>query len=514
MTSWILGLAAAVVLVVLYDIAQRKHAILHNYPIIGHFRYMLEAVGPELRQYIVTSNDEERPFSRDQRRWVYASAKQQNNYFGFGSDNDAEQRSNYLIIKQAAFPHTPPSAASHDGRHAIPAAKVLGGHRGRTHAFRPASVVNVSAMSFGSLSAHAVQALNRGCAIADCLHNTGEGGISPHHDHGGGLIWQLGTGYFGARDAQGRFDLDRLVETCGRHQVRAVEIKLSQGAKPGKGGVLPGGKVTAEIAAIRGIAVGKDCLSPSSHSAFGDVDSLLDFVERIAQATGLPVGIKSAVGALGILDASWQLDRWTRGDRGVDFVAVDGGEGGTGAAPLAFSDHVALPFKLGMSSGLPCVRRARAASGTMVFVGRLGQARLSRDRPSWPSALGCDLLAVAREPMLAIGCIQAQRCHTGHCPAGVATQNRWLMRGLDPTSKADRLANYMATLRHDLLQLAWACGEAHPSLVGLDSLEILDGCFGSRTAREVFGYQPGWGLPGDSARAQIRQIMSSAAVGG
>ncbi|NNK62844.1 MAG: FMN-binding glutamate synthase family protein, partial [Gemmatimonadetes bacterium] len=251
---WLLGFLGIVGLVVIYDLVQSKHAILRNFPLIGHFRYWLEAVGPELRQYIVTSNDEERPFSRDQRRWVYASAKKQNDYSGFGTDNEIELASNYLIIKHDTLAtSTPPTYGE---GYPLPCVKVLGAARGRRKAFRPASVVNISAMSFGSLSAPAVEALNRGSAIAGCLHNTGEGGIAPHHLHGGELIWQLGTGYFGARAADGGFDRDECVRKIEAHPVRAIEIKLSQGAKPGLGGVLPGAKVTAEIARIRGVPQG------------------------------------------------------------------------------------------------------------------------------------------------------------------------------------------------------------------------------------------------------------------
>ena len=229
-------LVGVVVFTVVYDLLQTRHAILRNFPIIGHFRYWLESVGPELRQYIVTSNDEERPFSRDQRSWVYASAKRENNYTGFGTDNEVELASNYLVIKHHTLGW---SEGSHsDPSYPLPCAKVLGRARGRSGAFRPASVVNVGAMSFGSLSSAAVEALNRGAAICECLHNTGEGGISPHHLHGGDLIWQLGTGYFGARTADGHFDRAEFLRKVEAHPVRAVEIKLSQGAKPGLGGVL------------------------------------------------------------------------------------------------------------------------------------------------------------------------------------------------------------------------------------------------------------------------------------
>ncbi|MHC4261786.1 MAG: glutamate synthase-related protein, partial [Planctomycetota bacterium] len=410
-----------IALLAIWDLVQPRHAILRNFPILGHFRYLLESVGPELRQYIVTSNDEERPFSRDQRRWVYASSKQQNNYFGFGTDNELERSPNYLVLDQSAFPAREPLAGEpdYDPQYQVPCAKVLGGARGRSGAFRPRSVISVSAMSFGSLSANAVEAIDRGCAEAGALHNTGEGGIAPCHGHGADLIWQLGTGYFGARDRDGNFDLARLVDTCQSHSVRAIEVKLSQGAKPGRGGVLPAAKITPEIARIRGIPEDRDCLSPTHHSEFSDVDSLLDFVERIADATGLPVGIKSAVGDLSFWDDLVQA--MASGDRGVDYVQVDGGEGGTGAAPLVFSDHVALPFKVGFTRVYSRFAEAGLAD-SVVFVGsgRLGFP----DQTALGMALGLDLVAVAREAMLAIGCIQAQKCQTGHCPTGVATQNR------------------------------------------------------------------------------------------
>ncbi len=486
-----LGLLAlvGVALVVAYDVTQKKHAIIRNFPIVGHFRYWLEAIGPELRQYIVTNNDEERPFNRDQRRWVYASSKQENNYFGFGTDNDLERSSGYLIIDHATFPYEP-AHQPHDALHSVPCARVMGGARGRAKAFTPTSFVNTSAMSFGSLSGAAVQAINRGAAIAGCLQNTGEGGITPHHDHGGGLIWQIGTGYFGCRTPDGRFDLQMLVDRAQRYDVRMIEIKLSQGAKPGKGGVLPAAKVTPEIAAIRGIPVGRDCLSPAGHSAFRDADSLLDFAETIADATGLPVGIKSAVGNTSFFAELADRMVADRG-RGVDFLTIDGGEGGTGAAPLVFSDHVALPFLLGFSR-VYRIFAERDAQHRLLWIGsgKLGFP----ERALLATALGCDMIAVAREAMLSIGCIQAQRCHTGHCPAGVATQNAWLARGLDPTLKAARFANYIGTLRHDVLALAHATGHAHPSEVPLDAIEVLDDRFGTLPASEVFGYAPGWGL--------------------
>jgi glutamate synthase (ferredoxin) len=505
MGTWIaLGIVVVLLLVVVYDLTQKKHAIIRNFPIIGHFRYWLEAVGPELRQYIVTSNDEERPFNRDQRRWVYASSKRENNYFGFGTDNDPELAANYIIIRHSAFPITSrhPGDEGYDASHTVPCAKVLGAARGRKHAFRPRSVVNVSAMSFGSLSAQAVMALNRGAQIAGCLHNTGEGGISDYHRQGGELIWQLGTGYFGARDEQGRFDMARFVDTVASAEVRAIEIKLSQGAKPGMGGLLPAAKVTPEIARIRGIPLGRDCASPAGHSAFGDVDSMLDFVESLADATGLPIGIKSAVGDEAFF--AELADQMERTGRGVDFITVDGGEGGTGAAPLVFSDHVALPFKLAMSR-VYRVFHERGLQQKVVFV---GSGRLGFPAPALLAmGLGCDLIHVAREAMLSIGCIQTQRCHTGHCPTGVATQSRWLARGLDPTLKSHRLANYVMTLRKELMQLAHACGRVHPALVPLEQIDILDDRFRTDSATHLFGYAERLERLSEAQRGEIVALM-------
>jgi glutamate synthase domain-containing protein 2 len=498
--GWVVAAALVgfLLAVVAHDLAQRRHAILRNFPLVGHLRFVLEAVGPELRQYIVTDNDEERPFTRDQRRWVYTSAKSENNYFGFGTDNDLELSSNYTIVKHSAFPLD----ASAEGGDRLPCAKVLGAARGRAKAFRPSSIVNASGMSYGSLSGPAIESINRGAAIAGCWQNTGEGGVSPHHQHGGDLVFQMGTGYFGCRDEQGRFDLARLRDLVEANPVRAIEIKLSQGAKPGLGGVLPAAKVNREIAGIRGVAVGVTCISPSRHSAFGSTDELLDFVERLADATGLPVGIKSAVGDGGFWDELAELMATT--GRGVDFVNIDGGEGGTGAAPLAFSDHVALPFKVGFARAYRAFAERDLTDG-VVFAGagKLGFP----DAGLFAFALGCDLLAVGREAMLSVGCIQAQRCHTGRCPTGVATQSRWLTRGLDPTLKSVRFANYVSTLRHELLQLSLACGVEHPALVGADRIEVLDGRFGSTTVRELFGYEPGWGLPGADDQDAIRTLM-------
>ncbi|TRW47380.1 FMN-binding glutamate synthase family protein [Georgenia yuyongxinii] len=493
-----------------HDLLQRKRTLLRNFPVIGHARYAVEAIGPELRQYIVAGNDEERPFSRDQRRWIYASAKGENNYFGFGTDNDIERSDGYPIIKHRTFSAVaPPSHPTAGEEVRLPCAKVLGGARGRAKAFRPQSIVNVSAMSYGSLSGAAVEAMNRGVALTGALHNTGEGGLSPHHRHGGDLVFQIGTAYFGCRDEDGAFDLERLKSLVASAPVRALEVKLSQGAKPGLGGVLPAAKISPEIAAIRGIRTDRDCISPSRHAEFSDVDSMLDWVELLAAETGLPVGIKSAVGDLEF----WHqlAEQMADGARGVDFITIDGGEGGTGAAPMTFTDSVSLPFRV----GFPRVYAIFAEAGLTDRIAFAGAGKLGlADNAVVAFALGCDLVNVAREAMLAIGCIQAQRCHTDRCPVGVATQNPWLVHGLDPSLKSVRLASYLRTFNRDLLKVAESCGVLHPGLIDVDDVEILAGNQAGRPLREVVGYQPGWGQPSAAQQQELTAIMAAAAPTG
>ena len=506
MKSRIAGLGALGGLAALagHDLFQRKHAILRNFPVVGHFRFWLEAVGPELRQYIVTSNNEERPFSRDQRRWVYASSKSEINTFGFGTDDEMEFMESLTVLKQQPFP-IPAPAKGRTGsgpEYLLPAAKVLGAAHKRRHAFRPQSVVNFSGMSYGSLSKVAVEALNRGAAIAPCMHNVGEGGLAPAHRHGGELVFQIGTGYFGCRHPRGGFSLEALQERVAEAPVRAIEIKLSQGAKPGLGGMLPGEKVTGEIARIRGVEPGVDCVSPPRHSAFSDVDTMIEFIERIAGATGLPVGIKSAVG-----DASfWQTlaARMKTTGGGPDYIAIDGGEGGTGAAPLAFSDHVAFPFKVGFGRVFGIFAEA-GLTDDVVFVGagRLGFP----DSALFAFALGCDMISVGREAMMAIGCIQAQRCHTGDCPTGVATQSPWLMRGLDPKLKSARAANYVRALRGEMLSLSRAAGVNHPALITPEHIEIVAERYQSHPMGEVFGYDPKWRTFTPQRRQEIETLI-------
>ena len=497
---WAAAPVAGVAAVAVHDLVQRHHAILRNFPVLGHARFWLESIGPELRQYIVAGNDEERPFSRDQRRWVYASAKLENNYFGFGTDNDLEHTAGNVIIHHRTFGRQHATHGKPGQEAWLPCAKVMGSARGRRHAFRPNSVVNISGMSFGSLSGNAVEALNRGAKLAGCLQNTGEGAVSPYHRKGGELIFQIGTAYFGCRDGDGRFSIDKLTELVEGAPIRALEIKLSQGAKPGLGGVLPAAKVSAEIASTRGVPEGKDCISPSRHAEFHDVDSLLDWVEMLAAETGLPVGIKSAVGDLDF----WTdlADRMASGDRGVDFITIDGGEGGTGAAPMIFTDAVSLPFRLGFSR-VYSIFAERGLHESVVFIGA-GKLGLP-DNAVVAFGLGVDMVNVAREAMLSVGCVQAQSCHTGKCPTGVATQDKWLAHGLDPGIKSERTANYIKTLRRDLLKVSEACGVEHPAMIGPDSVDILDMLADGKLLGEAYGYQPGWGFPSE---ADLRDVIA------
>ena len=477
-------------IVFLYDITQRKNSVLRNFPVFGHFRYIFIALGAPIRQYLIASNGEELPFNRSQRNWIDNSADGDNNYEGFGTDKDL-YKPGHVFINPKMFPYVPPDNHINLADPSfIPCAKVIGSHRNRQKPFRPYSIVNISAMSYGSLSANAQTALNKGAALIGCYHNTGEGGLSPYHQKGGDVVFHIGTGYFGCgitrEDGKRYFDLNAFRELAlDRYpNIKAIEIKLSQGAKPGKGGVLPASKNTPEIAAIRGVKPHTDVLSPNHHTAFSNVRELVDFIEYLSSETGLPVGIKSAIGDL----ESWKelAEIMKNENKGPDFITVDGGEGGTGAAPPSFADHVALPLVFGFSE-VYRVFQERGVSDAVVWgaSGKLG----------FPSelmklfALGADYVNVAREAMIAIGCIQAQECHTGKCPTGVATQSKRLQRGLDPEFKKLRFARYINTLRKETLQMTHACGYEHPCQIKMKDVDVSGGDNNRTiTLEEAYGY--------------------------
>lgn len=466
--SWWLWIIIALTIVAIRDIIQRRHSISHNFPIIGHFRFMLEKIGPELRQYLVANNREELPFNRIERGWIYASAKKENNYEGFGTDVDIYTHQ-HIFINNAMMPfqidENHPNAIDHCF---LPCAKVIGAYNKREKPFRPASIINISAMSFGSLSAKAIESLNKGIKLVGAYHNTGEGGLSPYHSNGGDIIFQIGTGYFGVRDKNGNFSMEKLVKLVNDNPfIKAVEIKLSQGAKPGKGGVLPGEKITEEIAKIRGVEVGVDVISPPNHNVFTNVSEMVDFIEAIADKTGLPVGIKAAIGKL----EQWSelADVMKATGKGPDFITVDGGEGGTGAAPPSFADHVSLPFVYGFSD-LYKLFQNRGLSGRIVFIGsgKLGFPA----KAAMAFAMGADCINVAREAMMSIGCIQSQICHTNRCPSGVATQSKWLQNGINVPLKSERLAQYFRTFRKEFIEITHAAGYEHPCQFTMSDIDI------------------------------------------
>ncbi|WP_179346528.1 FMN-binding glutamate synthase family protein [Winogradskyella ursingii] len=463
--AWILIIFA---LIALRDIFQRQHTISRNFPIVGHIRYLLESIGPELRQYLVANNREELPFNRIERGWVYASSKNENNYEGFGTDRDIYSHQ-HIFVNNAMFPYriTEDHPNTID-KTFLPCAKVMGLHNKRRRPYRPASIINVSAMSYGSLSAKAIESLNKGIKIAGAYQNTGEGGLSPYHKHGGDVVFHFGTGYFGVRSDDGGFSMEKMKKMVDDHPfLRAIEIKLSQGAKPGKGGVLPGEKISEEIAEIRGVEVGKTVLSPPNHNAFKTIPEMVDFIEAIAEETGLPVGIKAAIGKLD----QWEelADTMVKTGKGPDFITVDGGEGGTGAAPPSFADHVSLPWVYGFGDLYKLFQR-KGLSEQIVFVGsgKLGFPA----KAAMAFAMGADCINVAREAMMSIGCIQAQVCHTNRCPSGVATQSKWLQRGIDIPLKSERLGQYFKTFRKELVEITHAAGYEHPCQFTMDDIEV------------------------------------------
>lgn len=466
------------------DILQKKHTIQHNFPLVGHIRYFLESFGPELRQYIVSNNREELPFNRQQRTWIYASSKKENNMQGFGTDQDIYEPG-YVFIKPAMMPfRLEESHPSFKNPYSCPSAKIVGPHRLKP--YQPKSMVNISAMSYGSLSGAAITSLNEGAKMGGCYHNTGEGGFSSYHAKGGDVVLNIGTGYFGVRDAKGNFSLEKLKALTAKNQcIKMLELKLSQGAKPGKGGMLPGVKVTQEIADIRGVEVGKDVISPAYHSAFSDIPQMLDFIELMAEATGLPVGIKSAVGKLDMWETLAQKMNET--GKGPDFITIDGGEGGTGAAPRSFADHVSLPWVYAFSSVYQIFQKY-GLEKKIVFIGsgKLGMP----EKAIMAFAMGADMVNVAREAMMSIGCIQAQKCHTNLCPVGIATNNKWLESGLDPALKSVRFFNYLKTINKEIVEISHACGYEHPSQFTMEDINISMGD-NNRTIplSQAYGYQ-------------------------
>ncbi len=452
-------LMLTLVAVGVYDLQQPRRSVLRNYPIIGHLRYMLEYVRPEMRQYFLESDNEAAPFSRAQRSLVYQRAKGDSDKRPFGTLLDVHAEGYEWMNHSMA----PSAIASHDFR------VWIGGTPEQTAARAPgaglctqpyhASIFNISAMSFGSLSANAILALNAGARKGGFAHDTGEGSISVHHRrHGGDLIWEIGSGYFGCRNDDGSFNPERFAKNACEPQVKMVEIKLSQGAKPGHGGVLPGPKVTPEIAQARGVPVGVDCISPSAHSAFSTPLELMEFITRLRTLSGgKPTGFKLCIGH------PWEWFAIVKAmlATGVtpDFIVVDGAEGGTGAAPVEFTNHVGSPLQ----EGLLLVHNTLRGAGlrSRIRVGCAGKVISAFDITRM-MALGADWCNSARGFMFALGCLQAQTCHTGNCPTGVTTQDPLREKSLVVSDKTERVYQYHEMTMHALKELVQAAGLHHP----------------------------------------------------
>ena len=442
----------ALSLIGVIDLLQTKHTIQRNYPVIGHIRWMAEFVRPEIRQYLIESDSDAAPFSRSQRSLVYQRAKGEVGERPFGTLLDV-YRDGYEFIGHS----TRPAPASDPESFRI----VIGGDQ----CAKPysASVFNVSAMSFGSLSANAIRALNRGAQMGGFYHDTGEGSISPYHREGGGdIVWEVASGYFGCRTADGHFDPDKFAKQAQTDQVKMIEIKLSQGAKPGHGGVLPAAKVTKEISETRGVPMGVDCISPPRHSAFSTPLEMMAFITQLRTGSGgKPVGFKLCIGH------PWEFMGMVKAmlESGVvpDFIVVDGGEGGTGAAPTEFSDHIGAP----MREGLLFVHNTLVGAGLRdkIKVGAAGRIVSAFDIAS-VLAIGADWTNAARGFMFALGCVQSLTCNTNHCPTGVATQDKMRQRGLVVPDKAERVASFHRKTLASLSQMLAAAGVTHPDDLG------------------------------------------------
>ncbi|MEW2482519.1 FMN-binding glutamate synthase family protein [Mycobacterium sp. NPDC049093] len=478
-SGWAVATVALTALAALgtWDLLQTRHTILRSYPILGHVRFLMELIRPEIRQYFIESNTEAAPFDRETRDLVYERAKATKGDEPFGTERDVNAPG-YEFLRH--------SIRARSAEDLAPRVR-LGG----PECVQPYDIalLNVSAMSFGALSANAIEALNRGAARGGFIHDTGEGGISPYHRNGGDLVWEIGSGYFGCRDADGQFDPEAFAAKATLPEVKVISIKLSQGAKPGLGGVLPGAKVSPEIAATRGVPVGRTVISPPAHSAFSTPTEFVGFIDTLRRLSGgKPVGFKLCVGArsefLSICKAVLQT--------GIapDFVIVDGSEGGTGAAPLEFEDHVGMP----LTEGLMMVHNCLVGTGLRdrIKIGASGKVASGVDIVS-RICQGADFTMSARAMMFAVGCIQALKCHTNHCPTGVATQDRARARALDVGDKSARVFNFQRETVASAAQIVASMGlsgfgDLSPAMLN----RRIDG-LGSRTYAEIYE----WLMPGE-----------------
>jgi glutamate synthase domain-containing protein 2 len=447
-----LGVLALLVMYVI-DRTQKKHAVRRNFPVIGRFRYFFEHMGEFFRQYFFAMDREEMPFNRAERSWVYRAAKNEDSTIAFGSTRDLRPPGTVLFVN---YPY-PTLEEDTLATSSI----VFGPHAEKPYATD--SVFHISGMSFGAISKPAVRALSKGAKKAGIWMNTGEGALSPWHLEGGAdIIYQIGTAKYGVRDAAGHLSDDRLREVAAHEQVRMFEIKLSQGAKPGKGGILPGEKVTAEIAKIRFIEEGQDSISPNRHPEVSSADDLLDMINHVRDVTGKPTGFKAVIGAYAWLDDLCTAIHQRGIESAPDFITIDSADGGTGAAPASLMDYMGLPLK----ESLPLVidilykhglrdRIRIVASGKLITPGQV----------AWALCLGADVAATARGFMFSLGCIQALQCNKNTCPTGITTHDKDLQRGLDVTDKAERVYQYAKNMRKEVGIISHSCGVPEPRLL-------------------------------------------------
>lgn len=441
-------LAAAVLFVI--DVSQTKHAIRRNYPVVGRFRYLFEHMGEFFRQYFFALDREEMPFNRAERSWVYRAAKGEDNTTPFGSTRNLQPVGTVLFVN-CPYPVLDQDVS---GTQSV----TIGPHA--REPYTTDSIFNVSGMSYGAISRPAVLALSNGARMAGVWMNTGEGGLSPHHLEGGAdIVFQLGTAKYGARNDDGSLNEERFREVMAHATVRMLEIKLSQGAKPGKGGILPGGKVTAEIASIRHIPEGQDSISPNRHPEIDSAADLLDMIGRLRELGGKPVGFKAVIGAYGWLEELFELANQRGPESAPDFITVDSADGGTGAAPMSLIDYVGLPIR----ESLPIVVDLLQEHGLRERVKVIASGKLiTPAEAAWALCVGADFVTSARGYMFALGCIQALRCNENTCPTGVTTHNKRLQRGLDPADKAERVRRYAEQMHKEIGVIAHSCGVDEP----------------------------------------------------
>jgi len=472
---FIVGLFVLALIVMFFiDISQKHDAVRRNYPIVGRFRNLFSTLGEFFRQYFFAMDREEMPFNRAEREWVYRSSEGGDNTVAFGSTRNLSPVGSPIFVN-CPYPQLDEETSD------VPSVTI--GPYARLP-YTAQSIVNISGMSFGAISKPAVQALSRGAKMANCWFNTGEGGLSPYHLQGGcDIVFQIGTAKYGVRDLDGNLSDEKLREVAAHEQVKMFEVKMSQGAKPGKGGILPGGKVTKEIAAIRGIPRGQDSISPNRHPEVTDNNALLDFVAHVREVTGKPTGFKCVMGAYGWLEAMCEEINRRGIESAPDFIAIDSGDGGTGAAPMPLMDNVGLLVR----QSLPMVVDILTRHGLRDRVKVIASGKLiTPAEVAWAYCAGADFVASARGFMFALGCIQAMKCNRNTCPTGITTHQRSLQRGLDPTDKSVRVMNFVKKIRYGVGVIAHSCGVPHPRALKRHHVHLVQADGSPKPLNEIY----------------------------